>query len=562
MRLSSGFIPTVKETPAEAAIPSHQLMIRAGMIRPLSAGIYSFLPLGYRVVKKVAQIIREEMDAIGGQEFHLPALNPIELWESTGRVKAFGDTMFHVKNRPLVLAPTHEEVIGLIAKNHISSYRELPQIWYQIQTKFRNEPRPRSGVLRGRQFIMKDSYSLDSSWEGLDASYDHHAAAYRKIFTRCGLKFFVVGASSGAMGGTGSQEFMLESDAGEDVIAVSAGGSYAANLEIATSKIAPIPDNGASGAVEVVHTPNVRTIAEVSAFLKIPPERLAKSLAYWAGEQPVLAVLAGTDELNESKLSAIAGTEVRPMEPEKVADLVGAEVGFIGPVDRGLQDLRRPAAKGATGLVSGANRTDHHVRNIDLERDAKIDGYHDLRSVREGEEAPDGSGQLRIVKGIELGHIFKLGTKYSDALGATFLDEKGVAHPIIMGSYGIGLERILACHIEQNHDDKGITWDASIAPFSAHLIAFGAKNPAVFEEADRLYADLTGAGIETLYDDRRELSPGVKFNDADLLGMPLQLIVSEKNLAKGQVEVKVRRSGERSFVPRHDILSHVRHFFA
>jgi prolyl-tRNA synthetase len=563
MRLSSAFIPTVKETPAEAAIPSHQLMIRAGMIRPLSSGIYSFLPLGYRVMKKVAEIIREEMDAIGGQEFHLPALSPIELWESTGRVQAFGETLFHIKNRPLVLAPTHEEVIGLIAKNHISSYRELPQIWYQIQTKFRNEPRPRSGVLRGRQFLMKDSYSLDTSWEGLDRSYDLHAEAYRKIFTRCGLRFFVVGASSGAMGGTGSQEFMLESDAGEDVIAVSAGGTYAANLEVATSRIAALPGNGTSAAVEEVHTPNVRTILEVSAFLEVPPDSLAKSLAYWAGNQPVLALLAGTDELNESKLSAVAGAEVRPMEPEKVAELVGAEVGFIGPVNlRGFKVIADARLKNARGLVSGANRTNYHVRNIDLDRDAKVEEYRDIRTVQEGEEAPDGSGALRIVKGIELGHIFKLGTKYSDALGATFLDEKGVAHPIIMGSYGIGLERIVACHIEQNHDDKGITWDASLAPFEVHLITFGAKNPAVFEEADRLYAELEGAGIETLYDDRRELSPGVKFNDADLLGMPLQLIVSEKNLAKGQIEVKVRRSGERSFVSRSEILSHIKQFLS
>jgi prolyl-tRNA synthetase len=561
MRLSSGFIPTVKETPAEAAIPSHQLMIRAGMIRPLSAGIYSFLPLGYRVVKKVADIIRQEMDAIGGQEFHLPALNPIELWEATGRVQAFGDNLFHVKNRPLVLAPTHEEVMGLIAKNHLSSYRELPQIWYQIQTKFRNEPRPRSGVLRGRQFIMKDSYSFDASWEGLDRSYDLHAEAYRKIFTRCGLKFFVVGASSGAMGGTGSQEFMLESDAGEDVIAVSAGGSYAANLEIATSRVPPLPATGTAGSVEPVHTPNVRTIQEVSGFLAIPPDRLAKSLAYWAGDQPILAVLAGTDELNESKLSMVAGADVRPMEPEQVAALAGAEVGFIGPVNlRGFRILADVRLKGASGLVSGGNRTDYHIRNIDLARDARIDGYHDLRSVREGEEAPDGSGPLRIVKGIELGHIFKLGTKYSDALGATFLDEKGAAHAIIMGSYGIGLERIVACHIEQNHDEKGITWDRSIAPFLVHLIAFGAKNPAVFEEADSLYAELQESGVETLFDDRRDLSPGVKFNDADLLGMPLQLIVSEKNLAKGQIEVKARRSGERSFVARAEIHAFVRDF--
>jgi prolyl-tRNA synthetase len=563
MRLSSSFIPTVKENPAEAAIPSHQLMIRAGMIRPLAAGIYSFLPLGYRAIKKVAEIIRQEMDAINGQEFHLPGLNPIELWEATGRVKAFGDTLFHVKNRPLVLAPTHEEVIGLIAKNHISSYRELPQIWYQIQTKFRNEPRPRSGVLRGRQFIMKDSYSLDATWEGLDRSYELHAEAYRKIFTRCGLKFFVVGASSGAMGGSGSQEFMLESAAGEDVIALSADGSYAANLEIATSAMRPIAGDGGASAVEEVHTPDVRTILEVSAFLKVEPDRMAKSLAYWAGDQPVLAVLAGTDELNESKLSAALGADVRPMEREEILERTGAEVGFIGPVNlRGFRLIADARLKSARGLVSGANRTHYHLRNIDLERDTAIQDYRDIRSVREGEESPTGGGRLRIVKGIELGHIFKLGTKYADALGATFLDEKGVAHPIIMGSYGIGLERVVACHIEQNHDEKGITWDAALAPFKVHLLAFGAKKPSVFEEADRIYSELRAAGVDTLYDDRRELSPGVKFNDADLLGMPLQFIVSEKNLAKGEVEVKVRRSGDRSYIPRSEAVAHALKFLS
>ena len=563
MRLSEAFIPTVKETPSDATIPSHQLMVRAGMIRALSAGIYSFLPLGYRVFKKVAQIIREEMDAIGAQELHLPALNPVELWEQTGRVKAFGDNLFVVKNRPLVLAPTHEEVICQLAKNHISSYKELPQIWYQIQTKFRNEPRPRSGVLRGRQFVMKDSYSLDATPEGLDRSYELHALAYRRIFTRCGLKFFVVGASSGAMGGSGSQEFMMESPSGEDVIAISPDGCYAANLEVATSKVPPAARHADCPLPEEVHTPGMKTIDEVARFLTVEPTALAKSLAYWANDTPVLVLMMGNDEMNESKLMAVLGSEVRPMESDRLLALTGAEAGSIGPV--GLKNFRILADKrleGGNRLISGANRNDFHIRNIDLARDCSIEGYFDLRTIQEGEESPNGSGPLRVVRCIELGHIFKLGTKYSDALGANFLDENGVEHPIIMGSYGIGLERIIACHIEQNHDENGISWDPVLAPYQIHLVTIAGKSARVGEVAEDLYRQLVGAGVEVLFDDRKEISPGFKFKDADLLGIPYQLIVSEKNLAKGQFEVKERKSGERSFIEQSKIMDHIRQLTA
>ena len=563
MRLSSGFIPTVKETPAEAVIPSHQLMIRAGMVRALAAGIYASLPLGYRVMKKVMEIIREEMDAIGGQELHLPALSPLELWEETGRVKAFGDILFHVKNRPLVLAPTHEEVICWLAKNNISSYKDMPQIWYQIQTKFRNEPRPRSGVLRGRQFTMKDSYSLDASWAGLDKSYELHAEAYRKIFTRCGLKFFVVGASSGAMGGTGSQEFMMESKAGEDVIAVSEDLSYAANLEIATSLMPNAPRFPDNPPLEDIHTPNVKTIDELAVFLKVEHGRLAKSVVYWSDETPVLVLMMGNDELNESKLSGILGTDVRPIEPERLPELTGAEGGSIGPV--GLRE-RTPASKkfkiiadkrleGANGLISGANRNDYHIRNIDLQRDCTIDGYYDLRTVQEGEPSPNGKGALRIVPGVELGHIFKLGTKYADALHATFLDEQGKEQPVIMGSYGIGVERIVACHIEQNHDKDGIIWDKALAPFQFHLIAVGTKSQQVIDTAEEFYAGMSNAGLDVLFDDRKDVSPGFKFKDADLLGMPYQVIVGEKNLTAGNIEIKERKTGKRWLHPRETVIT-------
>ncbi|MGB6120447.1 MAG: proline--tRNA ligase, partial [Bacteroidota bacterium] len=548
MRLSTAFIPTVKETPSEATIPSHQLMIRSGLIRPLSAGIYSFLPLGYKVMKKVSNIICDEMDAIGGQEFHLPALTPLELWEQTGRVKSFGDTLFHLKNRPLVLAPTHEEVICWIAKNHISSYKDLPQIWYQVQTKFRNEPRPRSGVLRGRQFVMKDSYSLDRSWDGLDRSYDLHAEAYKRIFSRCGLKFFVVGASSGAMGGSGSQEFMMESPSGEDVIAVSEDGAYAANLEVATSAMPPATRTDGNESLKEVHTPNVKTIDEVAAFLKVDHGRCAKSVVYWAEEKPILVLMMGNDVLNEAKLSSVLGAEVRPIEAERLTELTGADAGSIGPVK--LKDFKIIADKrleGANGLVSGANKNDYHLINIDLQRDCKIDGYFDLRTIEEGEESTHGGGRLRVIRGIELGHIFKLGTKYSDALGAYFLDENGKEQPIIMGSYGIGLERIVACHIEQNHDKDGIIWDKALAPYQVHLIAISGKSQEVADRAEEIYRSLAESGVEVLFDDRKDISPGFKFKDADMLGMPWQVIVSEKNLKKNQVELKERKSGERTY---------------
>jgi len=558
MRLSQSFIPTVKEIPADAAIPSHQLMIRAGMVRALAAGVYVYLPLAQKVVAKVTRIVREEMDRIGGQEFILPALSPIELWEQTGRVKAFGDTLFHVKNRPLVLAPTHEEVICWLAKNHISSYKEMPQIWYQIQTKFRNEPRPRSGVLRGRQFMMKDSYSLDRSWEGLDRAYDLHAEAYKRIFTRCGLRFFIVGASSGAMGGTGSQEFMMESPSGEDVIALSEDGSYAANLEVATSVVPGAAHVPGDARAEEIHTPGVKTIDALTAFLHVDPSRLAKSVVYWGGDRPVLVLMMGNDALNESKLMSVLGADVRPIEAEKLQDLTGADGGSIGPVGlKGFTILADNRLKGANGLISGANRNDFHIRNIDLERDCVIDGYHDLRTVQEGETAPNGGGKLRIVRGIELGHIFKLGMKYSDALGAKFLDENGKEFPVIMGSYGIGIDRIVACHIEQNHDENGIIWDRAMAPFDIHLIAVGARSAQVTETAEALYGELSRKGLDVLYDDRKETSPGFKFKDADLLGMPYQVIVGEKNLANGNIEIKERKTGKRTIVPRGELLETV-----
>jgi len=560
MRLSSGFIPTTKETPADAQNLSHQLLTRSGMIRALAAGVHLFLPLGYRVLEKICTIVREEMDAIGGQELHLPALSPIELWEETGRVKAFGETLFHIEDRPLVLAPTHEEVICWLAKNHVKSYRDLPQIWYQVQTKFRNEPRPRAGIIRGRQFLMKDSYTLDATWEGLDRAYALHAVAYRKIFSRCGLRFFVVGASSGAMGGTGSEEFMVESDTGEDQMVLSEDGQYAANLEVAESHASAATRTEERKNIEEVHTPNVHTIDDLAEFLHVDESRLAKSVVYWAGERAVLCLMLGNDSLNETKLAHIMGSDVRPVEADALRELTGADGGSIGPVGLNdgkgtgrrftiLADLR---LKGANNLVSGANRNDYHFVNIDLDRDCRIDGYHDLRTVREGEKSVKTGSPLRITRGIELGHIFKLGTKYSEALHANYQDEHGQDHPIIMGSYGIGIERILACHVEQHHDRDGIVWGRSLAPYDVHLIALRGRSDSVIREAETLYDRLRIAGVDVLFDDRTDVSPGFKFKDADLLGMPLQIIIGERTLSEGNVELKIRRTGDRSCAKKTD----------
>ncbi|HUL44622.1 MAG TPA: proline--tRNA ligase [Bacteroidota bacterium] len=558
MRLSKNFIPTVKEIPSDATIPSHQLMLRAGMIRPLGAGVYSFLPLGYRAVKKVMDIIRDEMDAIGGQEFHLPALNPVEFWEETGRVKAFGETMFHIKNRPLVLAPTHEEIICSIAKNHLKSYRDLPQIWYQIQTKFRNEPRPRSGVIRGRQFLMKDSYSLDATWKDLDKSYNLHAEAYRKIFTRAGLKFFVVGASSGAMGGNASQEFMIESSSGEDTCAVCDKCGYAANLEVATSRMEKPARAAENKPVEEIHTPGVKTIDELKAFLNVDDARLAKSLIYMKENKPVLILMLGNDQLNESKLLSVLGTDARPSHPDELMALTGADAGSIGPIGlSGFTIIADKRLEGANNLISGANKNDYHLANIDLQRDVKLQGFHDLRTVSEGEPCPECGTPLRIVNAIELGHIFKLGTKYSDAMHAFFLDEGGKEHPIIMGSYGIGVERIIACHIEQSHDRNGIIWNKTLAPFHVHLVLVNGNNEKVVSTAELLYEKLEDSLIDVLYDDRRDVSPGFKFKDADLLGMPLQIIVGEKHVSSGKVETKDRRTGNREIMEIGAVVKYV-----
>ncbi|MCZ7609946.1 MAG: proline--tRNA ligase [Ignavibacterium sp.] len=544
MRLSKYFVPTLKEVPNDAVVASHILMLRSGMVRMLSAGIYSFLPLGYRVIRKISEIIREEMDAIGGQEFHLPALNPKEIWEETNRVAAFGDTLFQIKNREYVLAPTHEEIMTFHARNVVKSYKDMPQIWYQIQTKFRNEPRPRSGVIRGRQFLMKDAYSFDTSWEGLDNSYDLHDKAYRKIFDRCGLKYFVVGASSGAMGGTGSEEFMVKSSAGEDTVAYCKSCGYAANVEVAVSRVNGVERASESKNVFEISTPNVKSIDELCEFLKIDETQCAKSRVYIHDEKPILVLMLGNDEVNETKLEKVLGGAVRPAHPDELKEISGADAGSIGPVGFNGRIIADNRLKNANNMFSGANKNDYHIGGIDFNRDITNVEYSDFRIVKSGEGCPNCEKYLEVFPAIELGHIFKLGTKYSDSMRAFFTDEKGEEHPVIMGSYGIGVERVMACSIEQNHDANGIVWDKAIAPFLVHLIGLNLKKQEIVDACEKIYNDLNQAEIDVLFDDR-DVTAGFKFNDADLLGMPIQIVIGEKKLKENKCEVKIRKTGER-----------------
>ena len=557
MRLSNSFVPTLKEVPNDAIVTSHILMLRAGMIRMIGAGIYAFLPLGYRVIRKISEIIREEMNAIGGQEFHLPALNPREIWEETNRVEAFGDILFHVKNRDYVLAPTHEEIITYLARNVVKSYKDLPQIWYQIQTKFRNEARPRSGVIRGRQFLMKDAYTLDASFEGLDVGYGLHDKAYRAIFDRCDLDYFVVGASSGAMGGTGSEEFMVKSDAGEDTVAHCKNCGYAGNLEVAESKVPEREREKVSNEVKEIPTPNIRSIDELCEFLKIKETQCAKSRVYIYDGKPVLVLMLGNEEVNETKLVKALGGNVRPAHPEELKEITGADAGSIGPIGFRGKIIADNRLRDANNLYSGANKNDYHLSGIDLKRDVKTIEYFDLRSVQSGEECIKCGNKLDVFSAIELGHIFKLGTKYSNSMGAKFLDENGEEKPIVMGSYGIGVDRVMACYIEQHNDENGLVWDKTLAPFQVHLMGLNMRKNEIVQACEKLYKEMTGKRIEVLYDDRIDAQAGFKFKDADLLGMPLQVIVGDKKLKENKVEVKIRKSDERFDVNVDELINKI-----
>ncbi len=565
MRLSQYFLPTLKEIPSDAVIPSHILMLRAGMIRQLTAGVYSYLPLGLRVFRKIENIVREEMNDIEGNEFLLPGLAPNELWHLTGRLEDYGDDMFRIKNRELVLCPTHEEVFTSIAKPNLISYKDLPQMWYQIQTKFRNEARPRGGVLRSRQFTMKDAYSFDATWEGLEISYKKQAEAYRRIFTRCGLSFFTVKAFSGAMGGSESEEFMVESETGEDNVAVSDDKNYASNIEVAVSFAENICRKESNKPLEKFHTPDIKTIDELAVFMSNEDKsRLAKSRVFVIPSnndidavKPVLALICGDDEFNEHKLLDLF-PGIRSAHPEELLKIAGADAGSIGPIGFKSKDVKIIAdlrLKDADELTSGANENDYHFKNIDFKRDISGIEYFDLRIVKNGEQTIDKKSKIRLTKAIEVGHIYKLGTKYAEALGAKYLDASGKENPIIMGSYGIGIERIAAAFIEMNYDENGIIWSGEISPFKIHLICVNTKSETVKGFADQIYEDLTSKSYEILYDDRDDLSPGSKFKDADLIGIPLQMVVSEKNLKNDEIELKIRKSGERIKIKISDIIN-------
>jgi prolyl-tRNA synthetase len=547
------FIPTLRENPAEAEVISHQLLLRGGYIRQLGAGIYNYLYLAQRSLLKVQQIVREEMDAIGAQEFLLPALNPAEVWQESGRYEVMGDNMFRLKDRfgrPLCLGMTHEEVMTAIARGEIRSYKQLPQIWYQIQTKFRDEPRPKSGLLRVRQFIMKDSYSFDLAPEGLDASYEKHRVAYCRIFDRCGLEYVAVEAHSGAMGGSQSQEFMVATNAGEDYVVSSKQSGYAANLEKAVSCPAPpaTPDNEAALDPSEVHTPGQKTIEDVSAFLKVHAASIMKTLVLIADGKPFLALLRGDHQLSETKFQSATGCqEFRPAHPEEARDLMGAAVGSLGPLGvRNVPILIDEALKGRKNLVCGANKDDYHLLNVTPGEDFAGE-YHDLRQVADGDTEAGTGAPLEIRKCVEIGHIFKLGYKYSHSMGLNVLDHNGVETPVIMGSYGIGIERVLCAAVELYSDANGMSLPVSIAPFEVVLTPVKIADASLKAAADQLYAELKALNVDVLYDDR-DLSPGVKFKDADLIGIPFRVNLGKK-LAGGLVELVNRRTKEVVEIP-------------
>jgi prolyl-tRNA synthetase len=561
MRWSTLFIPTLRETPAEAEVISHQLLLRAGYVRQLSAGIYNYLLLAQRSLLKIEKIVREEMDAIGGQELLLAALHPAEVWQESGRWEVMGDNMFRLKDRygrDLCLGMTHEEVVTLIARGELRSYKQLPQIWYQIQTKFRDEPRPKSGLLRVRQFIMKDSYSFDLDASGLDVAYDKHHDAYCKIFDRCGLEYMVVEAHSGAMGGSQSNEFMIASDAGEDFVVHCKNCGYAANLEKAASRPSPpaVADPEGDFVPEQFHTPDLKTIADLAKFTKLPESSQMKSLVMVAHEKPVLIMVRGDHQLNEAKLtSALQVAEVRPAHPQEIVDWFGASAGSLGPVSiNNMRVLTDDALKGRRNMITGANRDDYHLKNVTPGKDFQQE-YFDLRQVAPGDACVNCGAALEIVKAIEIGHIFKLGYKYSESMGLRVLSEDGKEVTPIMGSYGIGIERILTCAIELYHDKDGMTLPAAIAPFAVVITPVNYADSLQREAADLLYAECTKAGIDVLLDDRDE-RPGVKFKDADLIGVPYRITIGKK-LSEGKVEFGQRRTRASEEVLLHNAVSHL-----
>lgn len=547
MKLSKSYIKTLKETPKEAEVISHILMLRAGMIKKIASGVYSYLPFGYRSLKKVENIVREEMNRSGAQEILMPVIQPSEIWKESGRWDVMGPELMRIKDRherDFVLGPTHEEVITDIVRNDISSYKSLPLNLYQIQTKFRDERRPRFGLMRGREFIMKDAYSFHTSQESLDKEFNNMEETYSRIFSRCGLKFRAVDADSGAIGGSGSKEFHVLAESGEDEIIYSDGCDYAANVETAVSKLINLPEEIKKDK-ELVHTPNSKTIEEVSDFLKVDMNKTVKSMVYknMATDELYLVLIRGDLEVNEIKLKNLLNTVAVELATEEEIFKCGLTKGFIGPID--IKTLKIIADESIVNLpnhVVGANKDDYHFVNVNYGKDYKADVISDIRKAKEGDCCLYSNGKLHSARGIECGHIFKLGTKYSEALKANYLDEKGESKVMIMGCYGIGVSRTLAAAIEQNYDDNGIVWPSIIAPYVVNVIPASIKDEIQMKVSEEIYDELWKNNIDCVLDDRDERN-GFKFKDADLIGYPFRIVVGKK-VNDGIVELKIRKTGE------------------
>ncbi len=561
MRWSQLHIPTLREDPADADAASHRLLLRAGFIRQLTAGHYSLLPLGIRVRAKVMAVIREEMNAIGAQEFLLPSMQPASIWEKSGRLEVMGDEMFRLKDRrgtAMVLGMTHEEIFATLA-TELSSYRELPQFWYQFQTKFRDEPRPKSGLIRVREFTMKDSYSFDIDEAGLDKSFEAHRTAYERIFARLGIPAIPVEASSGNMGGSDSVEFMCPTPAGEDLVARCPECDYAANLEKATSALAPVADEPGPAAPVRLDTPGVRTIEDLARDYGLAADRQIKTLIQVIDGQLTLVLLRGDHPLADQKLiDATGATSIRPAQPDEIVAALGALPGSLGAV--GVTDLpviADLALQGRTNMATGANTDDVHLTDVDVARDIAVGQWADLREVAAGEPCPRCGHALELLQAVEVGHIFKLGRKYTTALGVSVLGPDGAAITPIMGSYGIGVERAMAAIAEVHHDDAGLTWPVQVAPAEATVILLSVRDEAARSAAESLYRDLLAAGVDAALDDREE-RPGVKFKDAELTGIPFRLTVGARDLADGLVEVTSRATGEKERVQVDSAVDHIR----
>ena len=559
MRYSKYFIPTYREVPSEAEIISHQLMLRAGMIRKLTSGIYNYLPAGLRSIKKVEKIVREEMNRSGAIELLMPAVQPAELWLESGRWEYYGRELLRFKDRhnhDACLAPTHEEVITDLVRKEIQSYKQMPINFYQIQTKFRDEIRPRFGLMRCREFIMKDAYSFDADEKGAEKSYELMYEAYCNIFRRCGLKFRAVEADTGSIGGSFSHEFMVLADTGEDQIISCSKCQYAANLEKAEVRWQPSQPRHSGDdkmkPIEDVDTPNVKTVEEVTAFLSISPAQLIKTLIFRLNGDVVAALVRGDHEINETKLRGLLGREqVELADSQLVTEITGAPMGFAGPTGLKLKIVADHAVREMKNFVTGGNKKDLHLRNVNLNRDFKVDLFGDLRMVTADDSCPRCGSTINFGRGIEVGHIFKLGTKYSEKMGALFLDDQGVERPIVMGCYGIGIARTVAAAIEQNHDDEGIIFPMPIAPFEVVILPLQMHETGVIESAEQLYGDLSKEGVDVLIDDR-DLRAGIKFKDADLLGSPVRVTVGMRDLKKGLVEMKIRSESESSLISFKD----------